>query len=285
MISKALVLLLSLLALSLAQAPGCTVDLAFVVDTSPSMTDDIASICGAVTNLQTSLPTLSINILLYGLRESITTAGCPSNPAPNPTNVLALANAIGTGGFDPTCYPFPLGDQESWGWGSYIACRGTSWRSTASARVVIAASDEGICNGDPCDSQDRTSAASTGPLLASTGCLGFALVPTNVEASQEACLVQTATTWANASSGRVFRIRQDATQISTDIQAAIIAIATAACPTVAPTVPPTLQPTPTPTVAPTNPPTPQPTSAPTTAPTTAPTIAPVSYTHLTLPTI
>ena len=118
------------------------VEVVFVMDTSGSMSGEAAALCNAISMVEGELMALGIEATSHLL--GITAApggsfGCLTN------SVLGLLGGVVPG--NGACGP--LNQSESWGPATAIVAENFPWAQGA-VRIIVPLSDEGACNGDPC---------------------------------------------------------------------------------------------------------------------------------------
>lgn len=125
---------------------GCAVDLVYVVDTSGSMCGELDQFCAMVEQVRAGLTAqgLDVRVTVFGIYScgSCSIATCISRYVDTELTPMV------------PCNPGPCGPQifedESWAPASAIVAQHFPWRAGAK-RYVIPVSDEGPCQGDPCD--------------------------------------------------------------------------------------------------------------------------------------
>lgn len=150
-----LLVIISFSAIANAELVGCEVDLAFIFDTSGSMSDEMATLANVAVTIVDDLAALGVTIhatiyLLDSYRTEFDIV-----PAEITVTVLTSAN---TGGV--------VDHQEDWGPGTEWVAGNHAWAVdgvTTGPRVIIPLSDEGPQNGnpvnDPGDDRDSITAA------------------------------------------------------------------------------------------------------------------------------
>lgn len=136
----------------LAQPTSCPVDVVFVMDTSGSMGDEASALCAKIARVQSDLVGSGITATthLLGITETPGGSfGCLTG------NVRTLLGQTVPG--TSTCGS-SLTQFESWGQATAIVASRFQWAPGA-IRLIVVLSDEGPCEGDPCEDPgaDRTS--------------------------------------------------------------------------------------------------------------------------------
>ncbi|HXU80268.1 MAG TPA: hypothetical protein VN914_02650 [Polyangia bacterium] len=174
------------------------VDVVVTMDTSGSMFDESAALCGGVSSLQAALNgagiSANVQLLAIGAPDP---GGAGLFPCLTDTVPNLLGNAVpGNAGSCPNV----LNQNESWGNSTPIVAQRFNW-STGALRVIVPISDEGPCNGDPCQSPgpDRDS------ILNAIAQHGSAVVSPIVAQGAQTCTSDLASMLAAATGGTVFQ--------------------------------------------------------------------------------
>ncbi|RME39601.1 MAG: hypothetical protein D6788_05105, partial [Planctomycetota bacterium] len=157
-----------------APIPGCVpctpqlscqpVDVVFIMDTSGSMKDESAALCGAIDAIVADLQSQGVSIRRTVLGITETPGSAFSCLTDNVVNLLG-----GEVPRNPDACPFPneVSSFESWGPATAIVARRFPWQP-GSRRIIVPISDEGPCNGnrpdgcnDPGDDRDALENAIT----------------------------------------------------------------------------------------------------------------------------
>jgi hypothetical protein len=174
------------------------VDVVVTMDTSGSMFDEAAALCGGVSGLQAALSAAGLDANVHLLAIA---ASDPGGASLFPCLTDTVPNLLGPAvpGNPGTC-PANLSQNESWGLSTPIVAQRFPWRPSV-LRMVVPISDEGPCNGDPCQSPgpDRDS------ILNAINEHGSAVVSPIVAAGAVACTTDLATMLAAGTGGAVFQ--------------------------------------------------------------------------------
>jgi len=174
------------------------VDVVVTMDTSGSMFDESAALCGGVSSLQGALGAAGITANVHLLAIAAPDPGgvglfpCLTDTVPNLLGAPVPGN--------PGSCSNVLSQNESWGNSTPIVAQRFPWTNGA-LRVIVPVSDEGPCNGDPCQSPgpDRDS------ILNAINQHGSAVVSPIVASGAVACTVDLANMLAMGTGGAVFQ--------------------------------------------------------------------------------
>jgi hypothetical protein len=174
------------------------VELVFTVDTSGSMGDEAAALCGSISAVQNTL-----------MNEGITSAthllgiGTPdfsvSGAFPCLTDTVLNAFGPAVPGNGGACGN-TLTSNESWGQAAAIVAQKFPWQPGA-LRVIVPISDEGACRGEPCLNPGEDRDAVTNAISQH----GTAVVSPIVGTGANACVKQLADDLAAGTGGTSFQ--------------------------------------------------------------------------------
>jgi hypothetical protein len=185
------------------------VDVVFTMDTSGSMNDEAAALCSGISGVQAALTGAGINANVHLLA-----IGAPDPGGSFPCLTDTVGNLLGTPvpGNTGTCQNV-LNQNESWGLSTPIVAQRFPWTPNH-LRVIVPISDEGPCNGDPCQNPgpDRDS------IVNAINQHGSALVSPIVAQGAVACTADLASQLAAATGGTVFKSTDPASDLAENMK-------------------------------------------------------------------
>ncbi len=218
---------------SVSQIPGCVpcepgydcapVELVFIMDTSGSMRDEAAALCGQISDVVTQLETLGATITPTVL--GITNTGNISFACLE-DDVVSLLGPTVPGSPDTCAFPGADSSFESWGPATAIVAANFAW-TPGSTRVIIPMSDEGPCNGtrpDGCNDpgDDRDSITNAGTVAVANGVIVSPVTGTG----SDACVVTLAESLATATGGIAIQTNDAATDMASAITEIVLSTCT-----------------------------------------------------------
>ena len=132
-------------------SPCPPIDIVFLMDTSGSMEDEAAALCGAIGQVEADLAARGArvaNVTVLGLTQAAGDTDDPAAFACLPNHVAAVYGTAVPGSPPPAVSV--LADDEDWGPATAIVAAFHPWVPDA-LRLVVPISDEGPFDGDPCD--------------------------------------------------------------------------------------------------------------------------------------
>lgn len=193
-------------------------DLVFVMDTSGSMYDEAAALCS-------SIDQVVVNLAMLGIEADPSFLGITEDGVANPRFPCLTDSVLnGLGGSVPgssSCGP-NLGNLEDWGAATAILADRFPWAQGA-VRVIVPISDEGPCNGDPCDGPGGDRDAITNAIVIADS--NEVIVSPITGTGSVHCVIELAADLAAATGGITFR----STDPEADLAAAIVAIGIDSC--------------------------------------------------------
>jgi hypothetical protein len=196
------------------------VEIVFVMDTSGSMRDEAAALCGGIEQLVTDL---------YGLGISVTPRVLGITEAPVDAYFSCLSSDVVTlfGGETPglpeSCaFPNTLSAYESWGPATAIVAEHFPW-TFGSVRLVVPMSDEGPCDGSrPAGCNDPGDDRASIDNAISVALAGGVIVSPIAGTGSDACVVNLATAVANATGGIVLQSQNASLDLTDSITEIIL---------------------------------------------------------------
>lgn len=185
----------------------CSVDLVFVMDTSGSMSDELEALCGVMDGIIRTLDDLHItaNGTLLGITQVPPGQACVQFPGLVSDVVTELGTPVPRepGACGPT-----LDHSESWGPATAVVADRFGW-APEGARIIVPISDEGACEGDPCQDPgaDRDSVDNAVAVANAAGALVLAVTGTG----SDDCVRVLADDLAEGTGGRSFHIEEGLT--------------------------------------------------------------------------
>jgi hypothetical protein len=189
------------------------VDVVVTMDTSGSMFDEAAALCGSFSGLESTLTGMGVpaRVTLLAIDEpDVGGLGAGGNfPCLNATVPAHLGSAVP--GDNGMCSAV-LNQNESWGSSTAIVAQRFGWNASA-LRVIIPISDEGPCDGNPCENPgpDRDSISNA---IAQAG---GAVVSPIVASGAAACTADLALQLASNTGGTVFQSTDPANDLADNL--------------------------------------------------------------------
>lgn len=183
------------------------VEIVFTMDTSGSMDDEAAALCGSISAVQSTLMAAGIPSTTHLLGIAQTLGGGLSCLTNSVAGLLGTA-VPGDGGACGSS----LDHSESWGQSSAIVAQKFPWQPDV-LRLVVPISDEASCKGDPCQDPGADRDAINNAVLQSAGtAMVSPIIGTPWDPSQAMCIRGLATDLANGTGG-TFLESTDAAQL------------------------------------------------------------------------
>ena len=130
---------------------GCDIDVVFLVDASGSMSSggELTHVCNMIASVETALASArSHRVTVLKIRTD-STLSCEDGSVESVIGIVDETSQSCTGDVNAD-------KGESWASASEIAAEHFAWMP-GSIRVIVPVSDEGPCNGDPCEPEDEAS--------------------------------------------------------------------------------------------------------------------------------